>query len=233
MTFKELFEIWIKDNDYGITMPVHENDAREKAYMFRRLYESSLCIPDVSHINHDLLEKRYVIIRAGGGASGHPYRFAIYDKGAHWKRYLTENECYNLQLSMRLGRSAWIPFINANGESQYLAIRNKSDKVAAEFHTACFEYCESLKPIIERYTSEGRQAKTFYNEYIKSPAWSAKRRQVLIRDDYRCFDCGTSTRLQVHHINYEHLGNEPLEDLITLCTDCHTQRHDESRGMTS
>jgi hypothetical protein len=233
MTFKQLFEMWLRENDYGMKMPKYTGEIENVAYLFRRDYEEASCIPDVSRMNHDLLEGQYIIIRAGGGASGNPYRFAIYDKATHWKRYLTEIECKNLQLDMRTGRSAWIPFIHANGDARYLSIRDKSDKVAAEFRAACFEYCQSLKPIIHRYTSEGRQAKTFYNEYIKSPAWAAKRRQVLIRDNYRCFDCGTSTRLQVHHITYKHLGNEPLEDLITLCTDCHTQRHDESRGMTS
>lgn len=231
MTFRELFEQWIHGNADTMTMPKYENDAREKAHMFRKLYESSLCIPDVSHLQSDVIEERYTIIRYGGGNLR--YRFAIYDKTTHWKRYLSDDECAHIGLNMRNGRSDWSPYINANGSDEYIAVRNRSDAVASDFYHACIAYAESFKPLIEQYTPEGRQAKSFYSEYIQSPAWATKRRQVLIRDDYRCFDCGTSTRLQVHHVNYKNLGNEPLEDLITLCSTCHTARHNESRGIAS
>lgn len=51
-------------------------------------------------------------------------------------------------------------------------------------------------------------------------------RQVLIRDSWRCQNCGTSENLQVHHVQWRsRLGNDSLENLITLCASCHETLH--------
>ena len=62
--------------------------------------------------------------------------------------------------------------------------------------------------------------------YLKSPYWQDKRKLILARDNCHCVDCGATHNLQVHHLRYINLGNEPLADLITLCGDCHTKRHE-------
>jgi len=62
--------------------------------------------------------------------------------------------------------------------------------------------------------------------YLKSTAWQDKRKQVLARDNYHCVDCGADHNLQVHHLCYTNLGKEPLADLVTLCGNCHTKRHE-------
>ena len=63
-------------------------------------------------------------------------------------------------------------------------------------------------------------------EYLKSPEWSNKRKLVLTRDKNTCQSCGTNHNLSVHHIRYTNLYREPLDDLTTLCQDCHTHLHD-------
>ena len=60
-----------------------------------------------------------------------------------------------------------------------------------------------------------------YNEYINSDSWKLKCQEVLRRDNYKCRGCGKDKNLTTHHITYEHLFNEPLEDLITFCKSCH------------
>jgi len=62
-------------------------------------------------------------------------------------------------------------------------------------------------------------------DYIQSPAWQEKRKMVLERDGYCCTRCGSAINLDVHHLTYEHFGNEPLEDLVTLCRKCHGTVH--------
>lgn len=62
--------------------------------------------------------------------------------------------------------------------------------------------------------------------YLKSPAWHQKRQQTLQRDNYACIECGCHTNLNVHHIRYTNIFNEPLADLLTLCSDCHKTLHD-------
>lgn len=67
-----------------------------------------------------------------------------------------------------------------------------------------------------------------YNEYLKTPHWELARSAVLKRDENRCADCGKSKEerpLEVHHITYIRRGKENLDDLMTLCRDCHQERH--------
>lgn len=61
-------------------------------------------------------------------------------------------------------------------------------------------------------------------EYYSSPEWAKKRSERLKLDDYRCQRCGFTRALEVHHLNYERLGNEDVSrDLITLCKKCHDE----------
>jgi len=64
-----------------------------------------------------------------------------------------------------------------------------------------------------------------YKEYLTSDAWKAKRKAVLIRDGLRCQLCGHDKNLHVHHITYERIYLEDLEDLITVCQRCHENVH--------
>jgi 5-methylcytosine-specific restriction endonuclease McrA len=61
----------------------------------------------------------------------------------------------------------------------------------------------------------------FYNSYIQSPAWFARRDKVLKRDNYLCQACLEDPATQVHHKSYIHFGNEPLFDLESVCDPCH------------
>ena len=64
-----------------------------------------------------------------------------------------------------------------------------------------------------------------YATYMGSAEWIAKRNLVLRRDGFVCKLCGSAKNLDVHHITYENLGHEKLDELITLCRDCHTHKH--------
>ena len=65
-----------------------------------------------------------------------------------------------------------------------------------------------------------------YDDYLGSPEWDEKRQARLRMDDYACGNCGGNHGLQVHHCNgYEHVGNEALEELVTLCDRCHGLCH--------
>ena len=66
-----------------------------------------------------------------------------------------------------------------------------------------------------------------YQNYLRSPAWMAKKAQVLERDRYRCTLCNEYGELEIHHRTYDNIGKELLEDLTTLCTPCHEKYHSE------
>jgi hypothetical protein len=74
-----------------------------------------------------------------------------------------------------------------------------------------------------------------YAEYLDSPEWASKRAQVLRRDKYTCQihknGC-TRKAVQVHHLTYENVGNEPLEDLTSACVHCHDIVTAENRRYT-
>lgn len=64
-------------------------------------------------------------------------------------------------------------------------------------------------------------------KYLASEQWKEKRIQTLTRDEYTCQQCGTQESLQVHHLTYANFKNEPLEDLVTLCSSCHSKIHNK------
>jgi 5-methylcytosine-specific restriction endonuclease McrA len=65
-----------------------------------------------------------------------------------------------------------------------------------------------------------------YNARLEQPDWYAKRRLVFDRDEGRCKarleGCKVHAR-QVHHVIYNHFGNEPLWELESVCIPCHEQ----------
>jgi 5-methylcytosine-specific restriction endonuclease McrA len=49
---------------------------------------------------------------------------------------------------------------------------------------------------------------------------------VLKRDGWRCQKCGSLIRLEVHHlIKRSQLGDDVMDNLITLCVHCHRKCH--------
>lgn len=58
--------------------------------------------------------------------------------------------------------------------------------------------------------------------------WDHQRRSALRRDDFSCQDCGVGDcRLHVHHIRPRSQGGtDHIDNLVSLCPDCHANRHD-------
>lgn len=76
---------------------------------------------------------------------------------------------------------------------------------------------------------------TLYARYIqKSKKWQRKRRQRLELDNYTCQNrkCGSHENLTVHHLTYERLYNERMEDLQTLCRPCHEDEEKRKNEQT-
>jgi 5-methylcytosine-specific restriction endonuclease McrA len=67
---------------------------------------------------------------------------------------------------------------------------------------------------------------------MRSPEWHRKRQQRLKLDHNTCQKCGATSkeyRLEVHHLNYDRLFHERMEDLQTLCILCHPIETSEQR----
>lgn len=67
-----------------------------------------------------------------------------------------------------------------------------------------------------------------YAEQLLDDRWTYKRALILKRDHYRCTECGSHDRLQVHHTFYRS-GAMAWEyesaALVTLCDFCHKYEH--------
>ena len=71
-----------------------------------------------------------------------------------------------------------------------------------------------------------------YHEYMTSDTWMSLRKRVLDRDEYICQSCHRSEATQVHHLNYKHLGAEPMFDLVSVCRSCHEKITELDRSKT-
>jgi hypothetical protein len=65
----------------------------------------------------------------------------------------------------------------------------------------------------------------YYFGYLGSPEWKAKRKAVKKRCSNICERCHLYLVDEVHHLTYERLHNESLEDLQGLCCGCHDFLH--------
>ncbi len=59
-----------------------------------------------------------------------------------------------------------------------------------------------------------------YEEYIHSHAWKEKADARMEKDHHTCCVCGREAT-EVHHLTYEHFREERMDDLVSLCHECH------------
>lgn len=96
------------------------------------------------------------------------------------------------------------------------AIENRADRKRREE-----EYrAESEQRAAER-ESELRQRREQYNAYLRSDSWKRRREKVLRRAGGTCEACLERPAVQVHHVTYEHIFNEPCFELRAVCIQCH------------
>lgn len=63
-----------------------------------------------------------------------------------------------------------------------------------------------------------------YPAYLRSTTW--KRKRAEYRASGRPMECACgANRVQLHHLTYERIGDELLDDLQPLCAECHAMAH--------
>lgn len=73
--------------------------------------------------------------------------------------------------------------------------------------------------------ADGNLFKKRHREYLASAAWKVKRDKVLRRANGVCEGCLETKAQEVHHLTYEHWGQELLFELVALCPTCHAKCH--------
>jgi 5-methylcytosine-specific restriction endonuclease McrA len=56
---------------------------------------------------------------------------------------------------------------------------------------------------------------------------------VLQRANGHCEGCGQRKAVQVHHLTYEHVGQEFLWELRAVCSECHDRLHPDRRNAAA
>ena len=87
-----------------------------------------------------------------------------------------------------------------------------------------FDIAKMINPDIQGVEYQQGQTYGFYDE----------RYFVFARDNYTCQCCGKSKDkiLQTHHIIYRsNGGSNRVDNLITICTDCHTYQNHQKGGI--
>src|SRR5262249_38752381 len=73
-----------------------------------------------------------------------------------------------------------------------------------------------------------------YDEDLRSAEWVSIPRQIFVPGNFRFLPTGKLSGpgdpLQVHHLTYERVGRELLDDLITLCRSAHRRLHERNGG---
>jgi len=64
-----------------------------------------------------------------------------------------------------------------------------------------------------------------YEEYLDSDLWKRNKNTVLIALGRQCQICRSKEEIHVHHVSYERIGRELVDDLAVLCKSCHKIVH--------
>lgn len=105
-----------------------------------------------------------------------------------------------------------LPAFDESRNARFNEARSAASKLASEI---------AAEKRQQQQDAKNRQWWDWYSQYTQSGQWQKRRKKVLERDGYRCQACLEKEATEVHHLNYDHVGNEPLFDLIAVCHACH------------
>ena len=105
-------------------------------------------------------------------------------------------------------------------------------------HEREIEFCKKILPVKDVVLETGKfDTQLMEKPWLQEHKWAYQkgvnygyanaREHALVRDKYTCQCCGKKNcRLEVHHIVFRRNGgSDSLENLITLCEDCHKAVH--------
>jgi hypothetical protein len=94
-----------------------------------------------------------------------------------------------------------------------------------EEHRRC-EIRQACIRAIQRHNEWHR----WYDSYLTSDKWLAKRELVFAQSGGVCEGCQERRADQVHHLTYKNVGDELLYQLVAVCKTCHERLHETRDG---
>lgn len=85
-------------------------------------------------------------------------------------------------------------------------------------------WTEDVRRKISEALLDGREPA----EFSYGPDWHIQRTSCLQRDGYTCQECGARNDLEAHHWEpYRFCFDNSLDNLVTLCAQCHRDMHEK------
>jgi hypothetical protein len=109
-------------------------------------------------------------------------------------------------------------------------LKTHGDLIKSEFSVTNFDDWNSKRSAesidIKREFDNFRESKFYkYHVYLKSVEWKIIRNKVVERDNGMCLYCKTKPAQEVHHKHYRTIYKEKIDDLESVCSDCHRAIH--------
>lgn len=144
------------------------------------------------------------------------------------------------RFKLRYRKIRWLNRKNSIKNDRYSpTLKSKFDS-----HVKEIKFCKKILPITILVLETGKfDTQLIEKPWLQKYSWAYQkginygyansRAHALDRDKYTCQCCGKKhTRLEVHHIVYRsNNGSDDLENLITLCEDCHADIHDGTKTL--
>ncbi len=141
---------------------------------------------------------------------------------------------------LRYRKARWLNRKNSIKNNRYSpTLKSKFDS-----HVREINFCKKILPITTIVLETGKfDTQLMEKPWLQKYNWAYQkgvnygyansRAHALDRDKYTCQCCGKKNkRLEVHHIIYRsNGGSDDLDNLITLCEDCHKDIHDGTKKL--
>jgi len=85
-----------------------------------------------------------------------------------------------------------------------------------------------INEYLEKKEKDREEWFNLYNKYLDSQEWKNTRQKSLEHYNHICQGCFTETATEVHHLSYNHVGNELMFELVPLCFSCHVKAHEKN-----
>lgn len=110
------------------------------------------------------------------------------------------------------------------------SLKTHSEFIESEFSITNFDNWTvkrfDEKADIDKEFENFRKSKFYkYHVYLKSDEWKIIRDKVVERDNGMCLYCKTNPAQEVHHKHYKTIYKEKIDDLESVCSDCHRAIH--------
>ncbi len=84
---------------------------------------------------------------------------------------------------------------------------------------------EALTAVTESGTSFLSVNRRYRTQYLQSAHWKRRKSRYFAKHGRWCAACNTKRRIDLHHLSYQHVGNESDGDLMGFCRQHHALAH--------